>query len=344
MSNEEVTVCVVTVTYGNRSGYCMETAQRSIQAGAARVVIVDNGSSDESATAYAAMALVSDQIEVVRLDHNLGSAVGFSSGMRAALATDCTHVWLLDDDNWVAEDALANLLACRASLVKVLDDTDVVTASFRTANSQHRLLAAGTDAKLVFPREGSFLSFDVVQYLRRRLSRPGIGSANLLDRTRIPHAPYGGLLVPRAVIERVGTPNPELVLYEDDTAWTAKIVGAGYRIQFCAESKITDAHVNWSAEAHGRGPVRGLRSNSPVRLYYAARNRIIFDRSQVSTKQLKWRYFVNKLVFLGYILVAEPSKAHRASRRALFRAVRDGEKGDLTLGPPLEGVLQRSSS
>ncbi|HZK60086.1 MAG TPA: glycosyltransferase, partial [Cryobacterium sp.] len=91
-------------------------------AGLARIVVVDNASTDDSAdVARAAGPLV----DLVRLDRNTGGAGGFAAGLAVALERHRPDwVWLMDDDTVPTPTALAELLAA-------VDGTDAVVAGSR---------------------------------------------------------------------------------------------------------------------------------------------------------------------------------------------------------------------
>lgn len=329
-------VCVVTVTYGDRAELCIETVSRSLTAGAARVIIVDNGSTDAAAESLN-MLLTDSRIHIIRIDENSGSAVGFGVGVRQAAAVS-ELIWMLDDDNWVHSDSLEKLLSARSKLLKLVEVDKLVQASFRTASTRQRALAAGGAAGELYPPCGSFLNFDVANHFRQVVKRPKTPTIASLKRTELPYAPYGGLLIPRNVIEEVGAPDTTFVLYEDDVEWTLRMVEAGYKVQFCAESVVEDAQANWSAASMRRGAGGALRSKNYVRLYYSTRNRIVVDRRRAATPVLRFRYFVNKAVFLTHAFATTSGKKFVDARKTMMSAIRDGENGDMSLAPALAEI------
>src|SRR4051812_8638607 len=60
-----------------------------------RVVVIDNGSTDESALALRKLA---PPVEIIEHVENLGFTGGCNVGMRYALAHDGDYVWLLNND------------------------------------------------------------------------------------------------------------------------------------------------------------------------------------------------------------------------------------------------------
>ncbi len=74
----------------------------------ARVIVVDNASTDGTEIALADPPL---PLDYLRLRRNGGGAEGFHYGVREALRCDGDWLWLMDDDCEPADDALERLLA-----------------------------------------------------------------------------------------------------------------------------------------------------------------------------------------------------------------------------------------
>ena len=103
-------VTAVVVTY-NRAALLVECldaiAAQTHRPG--RVIVVDNASTDDTATVLSQRR----DVDTVRLALNTGGAGGFAAGIQAALAGGCDAVWLLDDDTIPQPDALAELVRAR---------------------------------------------------------------------------------------------------------------------------------------------------------------------------------------------------------------------------------------
>nr|MDQ5807787.1 glycosyltransferase [Actinomycetota bacterium] len=71
-----------------------------------RVLVVDNASSDGTAAWLAEQ----DDVEVLRLEENVGGAGGFHAGLERAHREGAEWMWLMDDDTIPRPDALEALL------------------------------------------------------------------------------------------------------------------------------------------------------------------------------------------------------------------------------------------
>jgi GT2 family glycosyltransferase len=73
------------------------------------------------------------------------------------------------------------------------------------------------------------------------------------------------VLLPRTIVERVGTFDPKYFLYLEDVDWSLRIVQAGYEIELVPEAVV------WHKNAGSSGG-----SGSPLHQYYQTRNRLYF--------------------------------------------------------------------
>ncbi|NVL48122.1 glycosyltransferase, partial [Pseudomonas syringae pv. actinidiae] len=95
---------LVTLTYGDRFNYLHTLINRSLDSPLiSRVIIVSNAS-------VAPLQALCDewpgQVRVIWLPDNTGSANGYSTGIKAALQEGADYIWLMDDDNSPARNAI----------------------------------------------------------------------------------------------------------------------------------------------------------------------------------------------------------------------------------------------
>lgn len=102
------TVAIVVLTWENYEEVrdCL-TSLRSVSYPDYQVIVVDNGSQDNSVDS---LQREFDWVEFVCNDENLGFARGNNTGIRYALDTDADYVLLLNDDTIVPEDFLTPLV------------------------------------------------------------------------------------------------------------------------------------------------------------------------------------------------------------------------------------------
>lgn len=319
-------VCAVTVTYGDRyERLASSTISRALASGASRIVVVNNGSNGASRNAMELEFGRDDKVIFVHLGANLGSAVGFAQGINRAAAEQTKFIWLLDDDNWVEQDTLEQLLVTRSSAAVHYGDSLVSVCGYRCIDNYHVRIAEGRPASTVFPPIGAFLAFDMIHYIRRHL--PVRGDLDI-DDLCLPSAPYGGLLFPTDLVKMVGLPPAEYILYVDDTVWTSRIVASGHKIVLDRAASIHDADAKWSGKSGG-GPRGMLASADERRLYYSVRNRVHYDLSRIKNPAQMLRYQLNKMVFMT-IASSYGIGHYKTSFQVLRNGVRDGGRFTLS--------------
>lgn len=180
---------------------------------------------------------------------NLGGAGGFSAGVRRAFELGAEWFWVMDDDVLVMPQAIERL-------ARWTDRYDVV--------------------------QGSRLDYDGGPFFWQYQQFTGLGIPNPLAKSdlgptgarRMNSLCFEGGLFSRAVVRRIGFPDPRFFIYGDDACY-------GY-----LASKVTDTVVvsdvilqrsrviaNWEVSG-----VRQLSSTSDTNRYYIMRNRGFFAR------------------------------------------------------------------
>ena len=329
-------VCAVTVTYGERMPLLAETLRGAAAAGASAAVVAGNGISQAYTDALAVLAQdFPVPLIIVTLPENRGSASGFAAALRAAVAqTNCPFLWLLDDDNLPAPDALAALRAAGAAIAADTSETWALV-SLREDRPNYRKAAATGDMAGAFPPRGHVMGFDwrraPRQFVRRLLGgRPGLpASATSRAMLPIPWAPYGGLFLHRRVLQAIGYPDEALRLYGDDTEFTNRIVRSGGRLLLVPGSRIADIEPSWTeGDAPQRFYVaRLLAGRSPRRLYLSVRNDVFFTSRYWCDSRI--RLFLNAAGFVMLTLSMGLLTGRLAPALLVWRALCDGLAGRL---------------
>lgn len=323
-------VVAVTVTYGDRFDLLQAVAKYVLaDSRIVRWVIVANGVLPGVAQKIAAI----DERVVTRVfSTNVGSAPAYAAGIEAAIECGADWVWLLDDDNLPASDALSRLLEAHQWLRgHDTRSTEIAVCAYRS-HIHGREMRNG-------PRPPSgFLGFHLRTFLLRllRSQRPLAGPVPRA--VAIATAPYGGLLLPRALIARAGLPDPRFVLYADDTEYTDRIVRSGGKLYLIGDARIADLTPSWQERP---GALRAwLDESDHARIYYGARNEAWFDCHRLAQNPSLYRLHRTIYFALWWLL---SRREPRRSRYALLReAVRAGEAD--ALGPEPRFALSSVSA
>jgi GT2 family glycosyltransferase len=104
----EVTIIVVTHSNGEACRHCLAALARSTPQPGVEILVIDNGSSDGTASVLAAAVERDPRVRVLRQDRNLGFAKAANVGFREAAGE---IVVLLNDDTAVGPGWLCRLVA-----------------------------------------------------------------------------------------------------------------------------------------------------------------------------------------------------------------------------------------
>lgn len=313
---------IVTVTYGDRERLLRQVLDAVRSIGAAKIVVVDNGAVWPVKSVLS--AVYRDFVDVVEMGKNTGSAKGYATGIKRALDLGADYIWLLDDDNCPQKDALSVLLK-EHEYASLDAKSDLIAVMPLRPDGQEDVPVSRLQ-----PRHSSYCGFHVAD-LKRKVSKrifkkKNVASLNFPAIVSVEVAPYSGMLFKATLIDHVGLPNTEFVLYCDDYDWSYRIVEKGGMLQLVTNAKVIDLQPTWG-RAHGNKPLAMLLSSSNSVAYYAMRNEVYFYGKRWCKIHIV--YEINKAFFL-VILWLEAVLYKRLDRfRLLLSAARDGEQGRL---------------
>ncbi|WP_065428258.1 glycosyltransferase [Stenotrophomonas maltophilia] len=326
-SNENTRVIAVTVTYASRRPLLMQALQAASRERVHAIVVVDNGSDWDVKELEQLPAL--PPITVISLPSNVGSAGGFSAGMRVACQMNAEFAWILDDDNVPSEGCLAALLS-RHKLEE--PKCDGITAMLAYRPEHQPLIATNAPKGEINHRRSSFLGFHVLDLPRKIWRRSKLGALERrepgTDPVRLDYAPYSGMLIRLNDLIKIGFPREDFILYADDSEWSYRITATGGRILLLPEAKMEDIESSWNVkEDFGSSMAALLMGPGDARAYYAARNStFFFNHSMGGSRAMK---ALNRAVYL--LILSAMSARLRAQQRhsILKRAITDGLAGKL---------------
>jgi len=330
-------VIAVTVTYSDRWKYLLQVIPAVFQqAHIDRLIIVDNASSyDLKANISTTFPNFYNRIIILTQSENLGSAGGFSIGIKKAYELNAEFVYLLDDDN-LPESNTVSILVKECTQINF--KFPVALLSYRYRNLPNLQKAAhGQEVRYFYDKPNSFLGFSLESMLLKKSNKSLPTSNALLPKVSILQAPYGGLFLPRATITAIGFPNEQLFLYADDTEYTYRIIQQGGSIWMITDSKLQDLETSWwsDSKALKKKWSEPLLEEGGFKVYYSTRNLTWFLWKNLSPNPVL--FFINGLVYLGYLLVKALLTGKLGAYGTILVAVKDGLLGRLGRKKEMEG-------
>ncbi|MFD2161832.1 glycosyltransferase [Paradesertivirga mongoliensis] len=325
MSKIEYKVCVVTVTYGDRWKFLSQVlSQVQDLSHVTSVVIVNNASDYDVGNCISKIS--NEKYTLLNQETNLGSAGGYKKGIEYASRLDVDFIWLLDDDNLPAENCLEELLVKWQSIPG--DSNKKALFCLREDRTQHIKIAQGEDPYRFYLVPNNFLGFSLSRLISNQIkkTRDRSKSGLALEDSKIPFAPYGGLLFHLSVIKEIGFPNETFYLYVDDTEFTYRITEKGGEIWLIPSCRIIDIDKSQGVGYKNRLLRSALLDNWNFRTYYHVRNMIYFNKKAIKNNYL---FKVNKNIYLTGLYIISICSSKRKVFNALLEAVNDGLAGKL---------------
>ncbi|HSX66299.1 glycosyltransferase family 2 protein [Nocardioides sp.] len=295
-------IVAVVVTF-NRVGLLQRLIPRLREiAGLDRIIVVDNASTDGTpAWLAAAEKEPGTPVHAHLLTSNTGGAGGFHDGLAAAIeGTDADLVWLMDDDGLPDVDCLRTLLQ-HGDLdfwgPVVVDEDD--------------------PERLVFP-----------------IRLPG-GTSVVHDRAAVSRAardgrlddiviPFNGILVTRALVEKIGYPRAEFFIWGDDHEYRLRAEKAGARIATVTDAAVRHPSVGQLGTPMLFGRTTYNHTPSDLKHYCMARNNVVNLRDYRG-----WLFvlaFVLKTVWF-YAFTRPSARRLRLSAQGIAAGVRNDFTG-----------------
>lgn len=329
MINED-SVFVVTVTYGDRETLLQQVLNAVSDINVSGVIVVDNGSlwpvKARLTTAY------HDFIDVVEMGGNTGSAEGFATGIQRALDLGAEYVWLLDDDNRPRSDTLQQLRDAYSQAQTSTPRDRLAVLAFRPEHQAD--VAAGVATHRINPRANSFRGFHVLDIPYKIWRRTPWGTPRvrgcLPATVEMDMAVYSGLLFHRDLIQLIGLPNVDFVLYADDNEFTYRIAKKGGKTVLVTTAMLDDLESSWNIKARfSNGFIANLKGVDDFRVYYGTRNGVYLDA--VYLKKNSFAFLVNRTVYRALLFLLSIALRKGERYRLLREAIDDGLSGRLGL-------------
>lgn len=221
-----------------------------------RILVVDNGSTDDSVPAIASRF---PDVEQIVNGRNLGFAAGANVAIRYALAHGAEFVFLVNNDTFIAPDALDFLAA--ASLAS---DVGLVAPKIYYAGDPQRIWSVGGWR--------NWLTMEITGCRRGQLDT-GLGD----DPFEVDFVTGCGMMIRRKCLEEVGLFDERFFMYYEDLDYCLRVRSSGYRALVVPRARL------WHRVATSSGG-----SNSPMERYYMARGSVLFFRKYVHG----WRWLI----------------------------------------------------
>jgi GT2 family glycosyltransferase len=230
------------------------------------VLVIDNGSTDDSIAILE--KITNEYVQLIKSPANMGFTGGSNLGFDLALQSDADYVWLVNNDSVVDFSTLSSLV----SIAEHDGTIGLISPVIASLQEPSKLLNAGG---LYVPEIPAFNS-------TKNLQEAHEWAATSPDRVMLMGT---ALLVRVALIRMIGTLDPAMFAYWEDTDFSLRSIKAGFRNVVDFDSKIYHKEKSADTAAH---------EMKPHYWYYMARNEIRFwkKHADINTraKPIWWAY------------------------------------------------------
>jgi GT2 family glycosyltransferase len=246
--SEAPLVSIVSINYNTAAVTCeMLASLKNISYPNIEVIVVDNASSEDASIIFQNHP----NIKFIKSEVNLGFAGGNNLGFKQASGK---YILMLNNDTEVAANFLEPLVALMESDVTI----GAASPKIEFYHSPGLLQFAGFHPINPFTGRGNAIGSK--QFDDGRFDESG----------EMSRAHGAAMILSKKAINEIGLMAEVYFLYYEEMDYCERIKKAGYKIWYCAESKV------YHKESLSTG------KNSPVKMYYLTRNRILYQRRNVN--------------------------------------------------------------
>lgn len=273
---------------------CIESLQR-IEYKNYKIVIVDNGSTDNSASV---LKTKFPDTSLIVNKKNLGFSGGCNVGIKYALRKKADYILFLNNDTFVDKNFLSNLVETAESKNKV----GIISPKIYYADKPNMIFSMGGFKNY----KGSYPFID---YETKKIDTGQY--ENIEERDCVTGC---CILIDKNIFKEVGMFDDEYFLYVEDMDFSIRVKNAGYKIFVCQKSKI------WhkvSGSSGGEG--------NPVKEYYNNRNLILFARKNLTFEKNEYLFNLIKGRLVKTLFYLKNGKFKNAF--AIWHGILDGMLG-----------------
>lgn len=232
----EIDVSIVIVTYNTEqiTYQCVQSVLKSETDYTYEIIVIDNNSSDQTATRLNADF---PQIKVIESDKNLGFSKGNNVGIAASIGK---YVLLLNSDTILFENSLQNLLKTAISKgyqitgPVLLNADHSIQRSWFNFPSALKIFLRLTDFYLLFYKLSKSVLFKLIYGWRK----PAFMITEINEDVQMDYLTFACILLKRDVIEQIGNLDEDLFFYQEDCEYGLRAAKHNYRFMYCVSAKV----------------------------------------------------------------------------------------------------------
>ena len=245
----DITLSIITINYNGLKDTCELIESLPLGNHSMEVIVVDNASKEDEASILKKRY---PTIKVIRSNKNLGFAGGNNLGIKAAQGR---YLFFINNDTLLPASDVSHQPSAIESLISRLESDEkigMVCPKIRFAWDNNPIQFAGYTPLSCFTMRNHSIGFGETDKGQYNTPHP------------TPYAHGAAMMIKREALEKVGLMPECYFLYYEELDWSMMFTRAGYSIWY--EPACTIYHKE--SQATGQ--------NSPLKVYYLTRNRLLF--------------------------------------------------------------------
>lgn len=240
----EKKISVILVNYNGKqyNDTCIASILRSTVREQIQVVVVDNGSTDDSLAALRKKWGDNGQVHLIALEENFGFSKANNVGMRWSMGQGIEYFLLLNNDTEIEPDTVEKMFSHHKKTGAI------VVPKVYYADRRDVVWCAGGDLTPVISKA-----------VQRGLGQQDRGQFDRSGKCRFANG--CALFLSKTIVEHIGFLDERFFLYYEDTEYSMRAAEKGVDIRYCAEAVVYHK-VNGSTAGNER----------PANAYYITRN------------------------------------------------------------------------
>ena len=163
---------------------------------------------------------------------------------------------------------------------------------------------------LMVGKPNSYLGFHIIDFILKRFAKLFINPKSEKEHhscryAKAHFAPYGGFFFHKSILDVIGYPDEDYIIYADDCEFSYRITSKGGSIYALLDAKIDDMDDREELKTYGNNFDFYANHYNKVRLYYTLRNAIHFHLNHHCTNKVM--FFTNLIIYYffccAYILL-----------------------------------------
>jgi GT2 family glycosyltransferase len=335
---------VVFVTYGNRHHYFSKLIERLFSMGVEFIIAVDNNSHSESKETLLKYSSGKKlKLCIIENSQNLGSAYGFSQGIKAAIELGAEFIWLLDDDLLPDMDSLLSLLEVWNKLSLTVKTHQLMLLSNRVDRQNIYIRAIlSNNPELVIGDKNKFRSFHILKLIHTLSSKFFVNKEEsaFSKKTNMKEFPeyapigaacYGGMFFNVSLVDTIGFPDKNYILYYDDYEFSLRHIRQGGEIYFVTKSILRDQVKSWNNSRWKFAFLEIATNRNLSILYCSVRNSVYFEK-KYNVDNI-FIYYLNLVIYTFFTCLAALIFCRFSNIKVYLQALFDGLNGKLGFNP-----------